>query len=107
MSEQPEGRLVYELHTTDDMHRVESTRVKLSEFLRRHGLDPMLAMVGNTIQLREHADGSMWLHTWQALPGHPLCEHCPACVKQERVAVPLNSDAVLPEGGAMLEAGRD
>ncbi len=109
MAEQPEGRLVYELHTTEEMHRAESSRVKLSDFLQRQGLDPNLAIVGNSIQVREHADGSMWLHTWQAFPGWPLCEHCPTCVKQERVAVPLNQDVALPEGVAVAEseAGRD
>lgn len=83
--------IVYQLDSTDDISRDETKHAAVGEFLQAHGIDPMRFMENTPIYVRRHEDGSLWLHTWQAVEGTPLCENCPACVKQERVEVPLTA----------------
>lgn len=63
------------------------------EFLRAHGIEPLTFMIGNVLTVQARCDGSLWLDTWRAIArdeeGSLLCEYCPACVRQERVTVPL------------------
>lgn len=79
--------ILYQLKTSDDLHRDEATRKLVSEFLKAHGVERL--MIGDTIYVRVYPDASLWLHTRQAPEGYPLCEHCESCVKTEVVEVPL------------------
>lgn len=79
--------VVYQLGTTDELHRDEETQAKITEFLKAHGIGALI--IGTTIYVRVRPDASLWVHTRQALDGYPLCEHCEFCVKTEPVEVPL------------------
>lgn len=83
---------IYQLYATDEVYRDEEKRAVVNEFIQAHGIDPNRFMIGNPIDVRRHDDGEVWMHTWQAVEGMPLRESCPACVKQERVEVPLASE---------------
>lgn len=85
----PHGTLVYQLDTSDDTWRDDLARTMVNDFVTAHGIDPKLFMIGTSLLVYRRADGTFWLHTWQALPDHPLCETCPSCIRQEPVVVPL------------------
>ena len=60
------------------------------KFLRAHGIDTKRFIVGTTVYVRRHEDGTLWLHTWQADDPLTPCPHCPGpCVIQSRVETPL------------------
>lgn len=63
------------------------------EFLRAHDIEPLSFIIGNPLVVRARCDGGLWLDTWRATAtgpdGYLLCEHCPHCIRQERVTVPL------------------
>lgn len=85
----PNQPVVYQLDTHDRHNRDEQQQEQVTNFLRAHGIDPLRFMVGTSLYVRRHEDGTLWLHTWQALEGHPLCPHCEGCIKSEPVVVPL------------------
>jgi hypothetical protein len=85
--------VVYQLTTNTLMCRDEAKQQLVNVFLAAHGIDPMRFIVGTALYVRRHEDDTLWLHTWQALEGLPLCEHCEACVKSEPVNVPLVTPA--------------
>jgi hypothetical protein len=83
----------------------------LLAFLYAHGVPPGSFIRGNSIEVRRHPDGILWLFTWHATLKEPWgytdpdgrlvmaglgapkltpCPHCPGpCVIQERHVVPL------------------
>jgi hypothetical protein len=81
--------LVYQLDVVDSADRDEIARPMLTAFLKAHGIDPKLFLIGNSISVYRHEDGSFWLETWKAFDGYPLCETCPSCVRQEKVVAVL------------------
>lgn len=90
---EPTGEVVYQLDVRDHRDYEPEQQKAISGFLTAHGIDPLAFMLGNTIYVRQRNDGSLWLDTWRAVGNNantaPLCPHCPACIKQERVEVPL------------------
>lgn len=88
------GDVVVHIDTHDFFERPEHEREELKAFLAAHGIPSNRFMVGdNRIYVRIGSDGGLWLDTWRAVEDADgekiLCEHCPACVRQERVKVPL------------------
>lgn len=89
------GRAVFEVDTDGLLKQwPEHERNAMKDFLAAHGVPPKLFMVGTKVTVRRNADdGTLWLSTWRAIPsedGHlTKCETCPACVRQEKVEVPL------------------
>ncbi|HEX6969124.1 MAG TPA: hypothetical protein VF174_09980 [Micromonosporaceae bacterium] len=75
----------------------------VEEFLRAHGINPLAFVVGNELVVHEHDDGSLWLHTWRVVGNVPVteaqtCPHCPACIEQEPVEVPLAAPVPMLPG---------
>lgn len=89
------GQYIYLLQADQAMYDDVAKRAAVIEFLVAHGIDEERFLIGNAIHVRRLDDGELWVDTWQAVAGYPLCEHCPACVKQERVVVRLA--AAVPE----------
>ncbi|MER7169151.1 hypothetical protein ABT336_24205 [Micromonospora sp. NPDC000207] len=59
-------------------------------FIAAHGIAPKTVVIGNEVSVRVRCDGSLWLHVWRAVSEEfPLCPHCPSCLKQEPLVVPL------------------
>jgi hypothetical protein len=89
------GRAVFEVDTDGLLKEwPEHERDAMKDFLAAHGIPPKLFMVGTKVTVRrKEDDGTLWLNTWRAIPseeGHMTrCEYCPACVRQEKVEVPL------------------
>lgn len=91
---------LYQLDADQAVYDDDAKRAAVREFLTAHGVDPDRFVVGNPICVRRFDDGELWVDTWQAVAmsedgGTLLCEHCPHCVRQERVKVPLA--AAVPE----------
>lgn len=101
-------RVVYQLDTSTSSKPWLSdldARRPLIEFLHAHGLRYRFIM-GTTIYVREHEDGTLWLHTRRAtgeLPsGAEMCPHCEHCVKTEPVRVPLVAPVPYTENLGMF-----
>lgn len=99
--------VVYQLDTADVTNhvlRLPEWQEPFLEFLYAHGIRVGHFIMGNSILVRQHEDDTLWVHTWQAVEGRPMCEHCPGCMKQERVVVPLAAP-VLNVRGCYLKDG--
>jgi hypothetical protein len=88
------GQVVVQIDSAGFFERPEQEREAIKAFLAAHGIPPNRFMIGDTsIVVRIGPDGGLWLDTWRAIEDDNgkvvLCEHCPACVRQERVEVPL------------------
>ena len=86
------GKKLYTLHTTDEQNKDPEQQAQIMRFLRAHGIDPELVLVGNgnALDVIQTADYRLWLRAWRATDKSMVdCPHCPGCIKQEQVIVPL------------------
>lgn len=84
-------------------------RTNLEEFLRACGIEPTHVLIegGNEITVRILTDGSFLLSTWVSEHDETgrvlLCPHCPACVKQRKVEVPMTTSLPMVPGAYIPE----
>ena len=90
------GKVVFQLDTRDFLQRPDAEREAVIAFLAAHGIPSQRFLVGCggvSIYVRIGPDGAPWLDTWRVVAGNDgatiRCEHCPGCVRQERVEMPL------------------
>lgn len=104
MSEPAYQNVVYQWDFRPNAYRDASAEEQrlLADFLRAHDIEPMAFVEGNSLCVVVRADGSQWLSTWRAVGNNimeaPVCPHCPTCVKQERVEVPLTAAPPIVRG---------
>lgn len=95
------GKVVFSLDTQNFFQWPEHEREAIKAFLAVHGIPPTRFIPGDaSICVRVGPDGQLWLDTWRRVVAEdgksaPLCEHCPACARQERVEVPLKTAVPL------------
>jgi hypothetical protein len=100
---------VYQLDTgrpERDVLRSPEWQQQFLNFLYAHGIRKMHFIMGTSISVRQHEDDTLWVHTWQAVEGRPMCENCGnrGCIKQEEVVVPLAAP-VLNVPGCFIKKG--
>lgn len=85
-------------------------REPLIRFLHAHGLRNRFQM-GDVITVREHEDGTLWLHTRRMTgeaPGNvEVCPHCACCLKTELYSTPLVAPVPYPDSSYMHVGYRD
>lgn len=95
------GKSVFRLDTRDFFKWPEHERDAVKVFLAAHGIPADRFIPGDaSIHVRVGPDGRLWLDTWRSVVADDgkstvLCEHCPACGRQERVEVPLETAVPL------------
>lgn len=107
--EHPPGIMVYEFWAETDDGGEGPHSGPFRAFLERHGIGlagPSF-INGNPLRVLKQPDGTFWVDAWRAVGDDgreaPLCPHCPACVQQERIWVPLNGQVPLMPGAYVRE----
>lgn len=79
-------------------------------FLEAHGINPSAIVHGNQLKVRRRPDGTFYVDVWRAVGNvdglsAPYCPHCPGCIRQERVAVPLVAPVPVFGGVFLTRSG--
>lgn len=86
--------IVYQWYSGGYFSMTPAQREAADDFVRAHDIDPRTVTIDNSLVVEVDDDGDFWLRTWRAVTAGPkvefrMCPHCPGCVEQEQVRVPL------------------